>query len=96
MSSISNAGLRVGNLLLINMIPLFLGSHLSFLAGLFGISLDTYQLVHHLVGLMLVVLLLFHVFTAIAVGTAFLLSELANLYRLIVCIHNINKRTIYI
>jgi hypothetical protein len=95
-SSILNAGLRAGNLSLINMIPLFLGPHLSFLADLFGVSLDTYRLVYRLAGLMLVVLLLFHVFTAVAVGTAFPLSELVNLYGFIVRIHDINKRTIQI
>jgi hypothetical protein len=78
------------------MIPLFLGPHLSFLAGLFGVFLDTYRLVHRLAGLMLVVLLLFHVFTAVAVRTAFLLSEPANLYKLIICIYDINKRTLHI
>jgi hypothetical protein len=84
-SSISNAGLRAGNLSLINMMPLFFGPHLSFLASLFGVSLDTYRLIHRSAGLMSFILLLFHVLTVVAVGTAFPLSEPANLYGLIVC-----------
>ena len=95
-SSISNAGLRAGDLSLINMIPLFLGPHLSFLAGLFGVSLDTYRLVHRSAGVMSVMLLLFHVLTVVAGRTAFPLSELANLYGLIVRIHDINKRIVHI
>jgi len=94
-SSISNAGLRAANLSLINMMPLFLGPHLSLLADLLGVSLGTYRLVHRSAGLLSVALLLFHVLTAVGVGTAFPLSEPANLHGLIVCIHDINKRTVH-
>lgn len=95
-SPISRAGLRAGNLSLINMMPLFLGPHLSFPASLFGVSLDTYRLVHRSAGLMSVILLLFHVLTAVAVGTAFPLSESANRNGLIVCIYHISERTVHI
>lgn len=94
-SSISNAGLRAGNLSLINIMPLFLGPHLSFLAGLFGVSLDTYRLVHRSAGIISVMLLLFHVLTAVAVGAAFPLSEPANRYGLTVRIHDVKKRTVH-
>src|SRR5437588_11910258 len=66
-SSISNAGLRAANLSLINMIPLFLGLHLSLLADLFGVSLGTFWLVHRSAGILSVALLLFHVLTVVDV-----------------------------
>jgi hypothetical protein len=95
-SSISDAGLGAGNLSLINMIPLFLGPHLSFMAGLFGVSLNTYRRVHRSAGLMSFVLLLFHVLTVVGVKTAFPLSDSANLYGLIVRIHNLCRLDVHI
>ena len=37
---------RAGHISLINMIPLFLGPHLSFLADILGLQLHSYQLLH--------------------------------------------------
>ena len=44
--SIAEAADRTGTLSLINMIPLFLGPHLSFLASTVGLSLKIFQAVH--------------------------------------------------
>ncbi|KAH6706214.1 hypothetical protein BKA61DRAFT_436840, partial [Leptodontidium sp. MPI-SDFR-AT-0119] len=44
--NITKAGLRAGTMSLVNMIPLFAGPHLSFLAGYLGASLITVQRVH--------------------------------------------------
>jgi hypothetical protein len=73
--------------------PLFFGPHLSFLADLLHITLSTYHRIHRSMRLMSFILLLFHVLTLIAVGASFPLSDLGNLHRLIVRIHNSTSRT---
>ena len=45
-TSVSTAGSRTGVLSLINIIPLFFGFHLGYLADLLGVSLRTYRWVH--------------------------------------------------
>ncbi len=47
---LSKAGLRAGNLSLANMVPLFAGPHLSFLADVLGFRLDSYRYVHRSAG----------------------------------------------
>jgi len=95
-SSVSEAGLRAGNLSLLNMMPLFFGPHLSFLADLLHISLSTYRRIHRSTGLMSFTLLLFHGITIVAVGASFSLSDLGNLHGLIVRIHNSTSGTFHI
>ena len=59
--SILETGVRAGALALINMIPLFFGLHLSFLADLCGISLKKYRCLHAAGAYMSFVLALYHV-----------------------------------
>ncbi len=59
-SSVSEAGVRAGKLSLINMILLFLGFHLGFLADLFGMPVKSFRYVHGSCGAMSSSLVLFH------------------------------------
>ncbi|EHK19872.1 uncharacterized protein TRIVIDRAFT_134811, partial [Trichoderma virens Gv29-8] len=58
--SITQAASRAGTLSLINMMPLYLTTHLSFLSDLFGVSLPTYRQLHRLCGLMAMGHVIFH------------------------------------
>ena len=82
--TLSKAGLRAGNLSLANMIPLFAGAHLSFLADLLGFPLNTVRRVHRSAGLMAVALLLFHALVLVSDRTSFSLKVPEHLYGLIV------------
>ena len=68
-STISQAGLRGGTLSLINMIPLFAGPHLGFLADLLGISVAAYRRLYRSAGLVSSALFLFHVLTMVGRGS---------------------------
>ncbi|KAH7330031.1 putative cell surface metalloreductase [Rhexocercosporidium sp. MPI-PUGE-AT-0058] len=77
-------GIRAANLALINMMPLFLGTHLSFLADRFAVSLKTFRMVHRSAGMMSFALVLFHVLVVVARGAGtFPLSVPENLHGLI-------------
>ncbi|PVH67378.1 hypothetical protein DL98DRAFT_643971, partial [Cadophora sp. DSE1049] len=78
-ADIAKAGVRAGNLSLINMIPLFSGPHLGSLADLLGISLSTFRLMHRSAGIMSCSLVLFHVLAVFVSHTAFSLRGIANL-----------------
>jgi hypothetical protein len=80
----TKAGLRAANLALINMMPLFLGNHLSFLADLFGISLNTFRMVHRSAGMMSFGLALLHVLIVVASRASFSPGVPEYLYGLIV------------
>jgi hypothetical protein len=73
-STISKAGLQAGNLSLVNMIPLFAGAHLSFLADLLGFPLDAYRRVHRSAGSMTFALILFHILIVVINRTSFSLG----------------------
>ncbi|KAH8747833.1 hypothetical protein F5882DRAFT_265776, partial [Hyaloscypha sp. PMI_1271] len=74
-------GLRAANLALINIMPLYLGPHLSFLADLLGISLKSFRIVHRSAGIISFVLVLLHILVVIARGIGgFSLSVPENLY----------------
>mgnify|MGYP003624684285 FL=1 len=83
-SGFAKAGIRAGNLSLINMVPLFLGPHLGFLADILGISLSTFRLMHRSAGLMSCSLVLFHVLAVFVSHTAFSVRGIANLSAIIV------------
>ena len=83
-STLSKAGLRAGNLSLANMIPLFAGPHLSFLADVLGFRLDTYCRVHRSAGSMSFALLLFHVLVVAAQRTSSSVGVPQHLYGVIV------------
>jgi hypothetical protein len=77
-ADIQSAGLRAANLSLINMIPLFAGPHLSYLADILGVPLRAYRRIHRAGGMMSFFLLIFHVLTVIATRTAFPLRVTEN------------------
>jgi len=83
-SAPSKAGHRAGNLSLANMIPLFAGPHLGFLADVLGFRLDTYRRIHRSVGVMSFALLLFHVLVIADKRTAFSLRIPEHLYGVMV------------
>jgi hypothetical protein len=86
-SNISTAGLRAANLSLINMVPNFAGTHLSFLADILGVPLSIYQRIHRSSGIMSVFLLLFHVLFIVGSRTPFPLRVAQNLWGRIVSHH---------
>ena len=81
----TKVGLRAANLALINMMPLFLGTHLSFLSNLFGVSLKSWRMVHRSAGILSFSLMLLHILIVVASRVSFSLSVPENLYGLIVC-----------
>ena len=82
----SKVGLRAANLALINIMPLFLGAHLSFLADRLGVSLKTFRMVHRSAGMMSFAFVLLHILVVVARGVgAFSLNVPENLYGLVVC-----------
>ena len=85
-STISEAGRRAGTLSLINLIPVFAGPHLSFLADLLGLALSTFQQIHRSAGLMSVFLALFHVLIIVAFRPSFALSLPQNLFAVVVSV----------
>jgi len=85
-SSIRKAGSRAGNLSMVNMAPLFIGTHLEFLADRLGVSLRTYTSIHRSMGLMSTALLLFHILTVVMTKESFSLSVSENRYGLIVSV----------
>ncbi len=83
-STLSKAGLRAGNLSLANMIPLFAGPHLAFLADVLGFRLGTYRQIHRSAGLMSFAHLLFHLLVVAVKRTSFSLKIPEHLYGTIV------------
>jgi hypothetical protein len=65
-STISESGLQAGTLLLMNMILVFAGPHLGFLADLLCLSMSTYRHLHCSAGIMSCSLTLFYVLVAVA------------------------------
>jgi hypothetical protein len=82
-SSASKAGLRAGTLSLINMVPLFAGPHLGFLADMLGLSLTSFHRIHRSVGWMSFAMEILHVSTVIVSGVSFDLNQHANIFTLI-------------
>jgi hypothetical protein len=80
-ASIRIAGSRAGTLSLANMIMLFAGLHLSFLADILGIRLTLYRLIHRSAGTMSVSLLVFHILTTTASRSVFPLYVVDNIWR---------------
>jgi hypothetical protein len=58
--SVAQVALRAGTLSLVNMTPLYLATHLSFLADIFGLSLPTYRQLHRSCGLIAAAHAIFH------------------------------------
>lgn len=81
-------GHRAGTLSLINMGFLVLATHLSFLADILGVSLQTCQRIHRAVGYTTSGLLTLHIIAILAIRyQKFPLHDQRNLFALIVCVH---------
>lgn len=80
-SSLADSGIRAGHLSLANLLPLFLGPHLSFLADLIGISVKSFRKIHLVVASMIYVLTLFHALVIIGSGSTGSLAPLFFLHR---------------
>lgn len=76
---VGKAGVRAGNLSLINMSLPPLGPHLGFLADVFGISLRNFRLIHRSAGLMSCCLVVLHVLAVPVSHIAFSLSGVGNI-----------------
>ena len=83
-SSLAQAGLRAGSLSAIHFIPLFFGGHLSFVADIIGVSLQSYRSIHGSVGFMAFALALFHVVVAVSVGPRVAVNNQFYLYGIVV------------
>ena len=83
-SEVSQAGLRAGSLSLINMIPLFAGPHLSFLADLLGISITTYRNIHRSGGIASIVLGLCHIVLSAVGGKGLSVKTRKGLFNVLV------------
>lgn len=82
---ISACNCFAGNQSLVDIIPLFAGLHLSFLADMLGFYLGTYRRVHLSAGLISFALLLFHILSVAVQRTSFSLSVPEHLYGMILC-----------
>jgi hypothetical protein len=83
---LAKVGLRAETILLINMIPLFAGLHLSFLVDCLKINLIIVQCIYCLAEVMSFVLIVFHVLVTLAARLSFVLSLPQNLFVVIVSI----------
>lgn len=85
-STLSEAGLRAGELCIVNLIVVMVGSHLSLLADLLGVNLSTIRQVHRSSALMTVVLASFHTMVSISSRAAFDLGQPENLFAVVVSV----------
>jgi hypothetical protein len=69
---------------MINLIPLFTVPHLSTLADLLGVTLSTFRQIHRSVGVMAVMLTIFHLLVMIASQPSFPLDLPQNKFVVIV------------
>ena len=83
-SNFATAAARAGILSLINMIPLYSGFHLSFVADMLGISLKSYRHLHGSIGRMIGALTIFHVVVNVAQDVQFSSQTPTKLWGLIV------------
>ena len=86
LSTVSQAGLRAGTLSVINLVGLFAGPHLDFLADVFGVASRTLRHLHLSAGVMVVILALFHTLVAVGVRRSFDLRQAQNLFAVIVSV----------
>jgi hypothetical protein len=84
-ASLGDAGIRAAHLSLINIAPAFAGPHLSFLADILGVSLETFRRAHRSAGVVSVMLVAFHVTVVVAHQTSFPLQVARNMGALVVC-----------
>lgn len=94
-TSLKEAQDRAGTLFIINMMPLFFGLHLSFLADLLGLSLSNYRRVHRSVGIMSFALVMFYTFIAAQANFSHFFKITDNIYLLSVSRTTGKKTFIY-
>src|SRR5450432_3923101 len=87
-SSLEMASVRASNLSLINLITLFLGPHLSFLADTLSVSLNTFRHIHRSASLMALSLVLFYAIIIINSPIPFTLFYVKNLSAVVVSIQS--------
>jgi hypothetical protein len=83
-SSIQDASRRAARLALLNLVPAYSSAHLSFLADICGISLQTVKDFHRCIGVVVLPLLAFHIIVTLAVQIPFSLRVATDLWGLIV------------
>jgi len=86
-STIAEAGRRAGTLAVVNMIPLFAGPHLAFLADLLAVPLRIIRRVHRSVGIMAFLLGVVHVLVVAESKVSLPLDVPRNLFAVIVSVH---------
>lgn len=85
---VAKAGTRAGTLSLVNMIPLFAGPSLSFLADRLGVPLKVYRCAHRSAGYMTFLLVLIHVLLAVSQQGSFPVGQPQHLFAVIVSLRN--------
>ena len=83
-ADVSQAGLRASTLSLINLIPLFSGPHLGFLADLLGISWNAYRCVHRSSGFVAFAHAVFHVLVVAATQASTFKTEFLHPFTIVV------------
>ncbi|KAG9231529.1 hypothetical protein BJ875DRAFT_342974, partial [Amylocarpus encephaloides] len=78
-TDITTAGIRAGHLSLINILPLFLGPHLRFIADVLSVSLSKFRLIHRYARLMSFGLVCLHVLAIAVSRTKFALDSTTNI-----------------
>lgn len=82
--TLAQASARAGSLAVIQLVPLFFGGHLSIAADLIGMSLLTFRQIHSSMGIMTVVLSMFHVLVNILTGQRLNFQDDLQLYGFVV------------
>ena len=95
-STAKEASVRAAHLSLINMMPAYLGFHLSFICDLLGVSLATYRLFHASTGTMSVLFGLLHVLIHATSKPSFKVGEPWQMFGLIVSVAASNKSVLLI
>lgn len=86
-------GKRAGRMALINMVPLFAGSHISSVADALGVSLVTARLLHRSVAAMVSVLVLVHLLFALAAAPSFGVGVAQDVFAIVVSAWNLPPYT---
>lgn len=94
-SSIHDASRRAARLALLNLVPTYGSTHLSFLADICGVSLHAIKAIHRSAGAMALPLLAFHAATTLATRTSFSLRVAENLWGLIVSFPQVSSTAVF-
>lgn len=88
-SSTVEVGKRAGRMALVNMVPLFAGSHISSLADALGVRLVTARLLHRSIAAMVSVLVLVHLLFALAAAPSFGIRVAQDLFAIVVSVRQL-------